>query len=272
VLWEHCTPVFVDIDPQSLCMDPQQIEARIGPATSGILATHVFGYACDVDRIGAVAENHGLKVIYDGAHAFGVKLAGRSLFEFGDVSTLSFHATKLFHTVEGGAVVTKDAELARKMALFRSFGHIGEEFISPGINAKNSEFHAAMGLCNLPRVGSFIERRRTLAERYRGEIGALPLAIPEAPEGLEYNYSYFPVLFRNEAELLRTRGMLVDNGVNTRRYFYPSLNTLPYLKAAASCPVSEDVARRILCLPFHQELPLGEVDRICRIVREALAA
>ena len=269
VIWENCLPVFADIEKRSLCIDPEEIEKLITPQTSGILATHVFGYACDVDKIERIAKKNNLKVIYDGAHAFGVKINGDSIFNYGDVSTISFHATKLFHTVEGGAIITKDKELAKKFYLYRSFGHIGDQYFSVGINGKNSEFHAAMGLCNLPRVDEFINQRKTITELYKSELKSLPLNIPAIAGNLRYNYSYFPVLFRSEEELIKIKMHLEKNEINTRRYFFPSLNNLPYLKLSSPCPVSEDISHRVLCLPFYQQLPKEEVIRICAIIKDA---
>lgn len=267
ILWEGCEPVFVDIEDRTFCIDATKIEAAITPRTSAILATHVYGYPCDVLAIEDIARRHNLKVIYDGAHAFGVTIYGRSLLSYGDITTCSFHATKLFHTVEGGAIVMKDAELARKVWLYKSFGHIGDEYFTLGVNGKNSEFHAAMGLCNLPRVAGFIEQRRELAELYRRELAGLPLQFPGPTEdSLQYNFSYFPILFDSESHLLRVKEALAAQTVNTRRYFFPSLNQLPY-HTGASCPVSEDVSRRVLCLPFYQELTLEQVRWISQLVR-----
>ena len=267
ILWENCEPIFVDIEDRTFCIDAAKIEAAITPRTSAILATHVYGYPCDVLAIEAIARRHNLKVIYDGAHAFGVRVHGRSLLSYGDITTCSFHATKLFHTVEGGAIVMNDAELARKIWLYKSFGHIGDEYFTLGVNGKNSEFHAAMGLCNLPRVPDFIEKRRVLAELYKQELAGLPLQFPaSAEESLEYNYSYFPILFESEKHLLRVKEALAVQLVNTRRYFFPSLNQLPY-HTGAPCPVSEDASRRALCLPFYQELTPEQVRWVCQLIR-----
>ena len=183
----------------------------------------------------------------------GVKVNGKSIYQYGDISTCSFHATKLFHTVEGGAIICNNQDLYEKIFLYKSFGHKGDDYRTIGINGKNSEFHAAMGLCNLSRVKTFIEQRKEIATLYSKELNAVPLSIPKIPENIEYNYSYFPVLFRNEADLLKVKNYLEINQVNTRRYFYPSLNKLPYLKYTNNCPVSEDIALRVLCLPFYQQ-------------------
>jgi len=270
ILWENCEPVFVDIEENTFCIDTDKIEAAINPRTSAILATHVYGYPCNVLAIEEIAKRHRLKVIYDGAHGFGVRVHGRSLLSFGDLTTCSFHATKLFHTVEGGAIITHDQQLADKIWLYKSFGHIGDEYFSLGVNGKNSEFHAAMGLCNLPRVKDFVEARRQIANLYYCELAGLPLQFPKICEpSLEYNYAYFPVLFENEAAMQQVKDALSAEGVNTRRYFFPSLNKLPY-NTGVACPISEGVSVRVLCLPFYQDLEPDQVLRISACIRRAL--
>ena len=270
ILWEHCQPVFVDIEDRTFCIDADKIEAAITPRTSAILATHVYGYPCDVVRIEAIAQRHGLKVIYDGAHAFGSLVGGRSLLSYGDIATCSFHATKLFHTGEGGAIVVKDDALSRKVGLLKSFGHVGDEHITLGINGKNSELHAAMGLCLLPRVPAIIERRAALHKQYRQQLAGLPLRFPSQVEDTEYNFAYFPVLFATEAQALEVKDLLAEHAVDTRRYFFPSLNRLPY-HTGEPCPVSEDASARILCLPFYPDLSAADVRRITTLVGMALA-
>ncbi len=245
ILWEGCEPVFVDIEAKSFCINPNRIEAAITEKTSAILAAHVYGYPCEVGRIQAIAERHGLKVIYDAAHAFGVKLDGRSLLEHGDCSTLSFHATKLFHTAEGGAVVCKAAETAEKVFLMAKFGHVGEDnYLDIGINAKLSELHAAMGLAMLPLVEAIMATRRQCSAWYDEYLDGSALQRPVAVRGLEYNYAYYPVIFPGHEVMMRTRQALADHGIGPRRYFHPSLNTLPFLKVELrrACPISESVA------------------------------
>lgn len=266
LVWEDCQPVFADIDPVSFNIDPATIEASITPKTSGILATHVFGNACDVEAIQDIADRHGLKVIYDGAHAFGVDYKGKSLLSYGDISTCSFHATKLFHTVEGGAVITKDPELLRKMSLFRSFGHTSAtSFEGVGINGKNSEFHAAMGLANLGHVPQIIARRKKLSELYDKWLVSYACETPEISRGTTYNYAYYPVLFSSEQELLRIVEALNLSEIYPRRYFYPSLSHLDYVGNWPT-PVADDVALRVLCLPLYHELSPEEVELICRLI------
>lgn len=273
ILWEGCTPVFADIDDASFCLDPDCIEAAVTENTSAILATHVYGYPCDVVRIREIAERHGLRVIYDAAHAFGVRLGGSSLLAHGDCSTLSFHATKLFHTAEGGAIACRDPALAERIFLLKKFGHIGEDsYLDAGINAKMSELHAAMGLALLPQVDAIVAARRHVSGWYDERLDGCRLQRPRAVAGLEYNYAYYPVVFPDEAAMLRTRQALMDDGIGPRRYFHPSLNTLPFLDPALRrvCPVSESIAGRVLCLPLHGDLPEDDVVRISRIVARSL--
>lgn len=271
VLWEGCTPVFADIDPQTLCIDADKIESVITENTQAILATHVYGLPCNVEKIAAIAAKYNLKVIYDAAHAFGCEYNGRSLLSYGDISTCSFHATKVFHTVEGGCMVANDEELLRKLFLYRSFGHTGDDYFSIGINAKNSEFHAAMGLALLPKINDIIEGRKKVFGHY-DEL--LPAGIKKPAydlSGFKYNFSYYPVIFDNERQMKAVREKLVDNGVNTRRYFFPSLNTVPQLNGQGqSCPVSEDISSRVLCLPLYPGLEEKEISMICSVIKNEL--
>ena len=270
ILWENCCPVFVDIEPRTFCIDANKIEASITEDTGAILATHVYGFPCDVVKIEKIAQKHNLRVIYDGAHAFGVKFMGKSILNYGDISICSFHATKFFHTIEGGAVICNDNELNKKIMLFKTFGHQGDNYISMGINGKNSEFHAVMGLCNLGKVGEFISQRKVISDIYRTELQSLPLICSTIPKNVEYNYSYFPVLFRSEGDLIKTKKLLEKHEINTRRYFFPSLNNLPYLKTTSDCPISEDIAQRVLCLPFYQQLGNEQIILICSLIKAAL--
>jgi dTDP-4-amino-4,6-dideoxygalactose transaminase len=273
ILWEGCEPVFVDIEDRTFCIDPDLSEAAITEKTTAILATHVYGYPCDVVKIQKIADKHNLKVIYDAAHAFGVKLFGESLLLHGDCSTLSFHATKLFHTGEGGAVVCKDAEVTKRIFLMKKFGHIGEDdYLDIGINAKLSELHAAMGLCVLPKVNDIIASRKECSDWYGKQLKSCSLQRTVSPVGLEYNYAYYPVIFSSHEVMMRVRQALMDNGIGPRRYFYPSLNTLPYLKPELkrACPISEDMSSRVLCLPLYVGLSKAEVAIICGIIRRCL--
>lgn len=272
ILWEHCQPVFVDIDAHTFCIDPQKIEAAITKDTQAILPVHVYGYPCDVEAIASIAKKHNVKVIYDAAHAFGCTLKKSSLLNYGDLSTLSFHATKLFHTVEGGAIVAHTLQMADTLHKIKSFGHLGDEYYMVGVNGKNSEFHAAMGLCMLPSVSGIIQRRRSICEAYNIELKSLGIVFFNIPEDYEYNYAYYPVVFRDETQLLAVKQVLNSNHINPRRYFYPSLNTLPFLQGRQSCPIAEDVSSRILCLPLFDSMEKKDVLRIASLIKEVLKA
>ena len=239
IVWEGCTPVFVDVVANTFNIDSSLIEQAITPATSAILATHIYGNPCDVEMIERIAKKNNLKVIYDGAHAFGVTVNGKSIFEYGDISTSSFHGTKLFHTGEGGAVFTKDPELFRKMSLLRNFGHTSAvSFEGIGINGKNSELHAAVGLCNLKYLHEILDRRREQSLYYHGQLKELKAVWQSIHANCSYNYSYYPVILESEEILLTTLDKLKENGVITRRYYFPSLSSLNYVKEQP-CPVSE---------------------------------
>ena len=267
IVWEGCTPVFVDIDSQSLNIDPAKIEAAITENTSAILATHVFGNPCDVEAIDKIAKKHQLKVIYDAAHAFGVEVNGRSVFEYGDISTCSLHATKLYHSGEGGLIITKDAALLKKLAYIRNFGFYGPEaFAELGINGKNSEFHAALGLVNLSHIENIHQSRKTLTERYDEKLKSLKAVKPVWHKEASLNYAYYPVVFDSHQLMIRCMEKLKASEIFTRRYFYPSLaNTLPYLEQR-NFEVTDDIASRILCLPLYFDLTAEEVDLIGRLL------
>jgi dTDP-4-amino-4,6-dideoxygalactose transaminase len=267
LVWEGCEPVFADIDPKTGNLDPNKIEDLITPRTSGILATHVYGNPCDMDAIADIAKRKNLKVIYDGAHAFGVKLKNTSVLNYGDISTCSFHATKLYHTVEGGAVITKDPELLKKMAYLRNFGHDGpERFAQLGINGKNSEFHAAMGLVNLKYVPQIIAQRKELCAHYDSFLTNFQAKKPEISRHVTYNYAYYPLFFNDEMLLKKVVDVLSQNWIYPRRYFYPSLEDLPYVRKTENCPVADSVAKRALCIPLYDALTREEIDMICRLM------
>lgn len=268
ILWQRCKPIFVDIEPNNFTIDINKIEAAITPRTKAIMPVHVFGYACDVEAIEKIARKYNLKVIYDAAHAFACKYKGKYLCSYGDIATLSFHATKLFHTVEGGACIVKDKYISDKLELIKKFGHVGDEHFALGINAKQSEFHAAMGLAVFPHLKEIIERRKAISQYYDSCLGNI-LSLPKKQENLEYNYSYYPVLFKNEEQLLKVFKALNKQEIYPRRYFYPSLNTLPYVDKQ-KCPISEDIASRIACLPLYPDLTLQEAKKIVAIVKESL--
>jgi dTDP-4-amino-4,6-dideoxygalactose transaminase len=265
ILWESCKPVFVDIDEKSFCIDAFKIEASITDKTSAILATHVYGYPCDIKAIEEIGQKHNLKIIYDGAHAFGTKYNGRSVLSYGDVSTCSFHATKLFHTAEGGCIITNDNALAETLRLYHQFGHIGDEHFCMGINGKSSELHAAMGICNLNYIEAIMQRRKEQWLYYEQLFAGKQFALLQVSGNTQYNYSYFPVTFKNEIQLLETMEALKEKDIIPRRYFYPSLNTLSYINYQPA-PISEQIASRILCIPLYHDLTKQEQVVIAEII------
>ena len=270
--WESVTPVFADIDPNTWCLNPANIEPAITPNTRAIVPVHVFGNACDVETIGAIARKHHLKVIYDASHAFGVNYKGESLLKHGDATTLSFHATKLFHTGEGGAIVFKrqeDLERAKKMI---NFGITGPETIEElGINAKMNELQAAMGLCVLDEMEENLKARAAVWHRYEQALSQ-NLQLQAKPAELNYNYAYFPVVFESEEQAVRVAATLKENGVLTRRYFYPSLESVECLSAEADQPVSKEIARRILCLSIFDQLSENDQQNIINLIAAELKA
>ena len=264
IVWEGCTPVFVDIDPETFNIDPTKIEAAITSDTQAILATHCFGNPCDVEAIEQIAKKHNLKVIYDAAHCFGTQYKGESIFKWGDISTTSFHATKLFHTVEGGAVFTKDPGLLKQMAWRRNFGHKGpEHYHGVGINGKNSEFHAAMGIVNLAYIDQILDARKRQSEQYDSMLNKAGLQKPVIAEEVTFNHAYYPVVFESEELTLQVKNALEKAEIFPRRYFFPSLSGLNFVNPQ-STPVSDDIASRILCLPMFFELSKFEIEMICR--------
>jgi dTDP-4-amino-4,6-dideoxygalactose transaminase len=270
IVWEGCTPVFVDIHPEYLTIDETRIEAAITSRTRAILATHVFGNPCHVEAIAAIAAKHGLKVIYDGAHCFGVNYKGTSIFTHGDVSTCSFHATKLFHTGEGGAAFCIDPDLAQRIYYSHNFGHDGPvAFQGLGINGKMSELQAAMGLAVLPYLASIMVQRKMIAQTYDERLDDKRITPMRLREGTAWNVSHYPVLFESEEVLLRVLQALNSAHIFPRRYFYPSLNTLPYVQRV-QMPISESVAARIACLPIYPGLENADVHRIADILLKAI--
>jgi dTDP-4-amino-4,6-dideoxygalactose transaminase len=267
ILWSNCIPVFVDIDPETFNINPDLIEAAITSETTAILATHVYGNPCDVAAIEKIAVKHNLKVIYDSAHGFGVKYKGKSLLAYGDIATCSLHATKVFHSVEGGLITTSLPELNHRLQLLRAFGHKGdEEYYYAGINGKNSEFHAAMGLCNLPHLKDILDYRRTIFSWYDKLLDWNILKKPKLAEDLEYNYSYYPIVLPTQATLHLVQSQLQAVGIGSRRYFHPSLNTLDFMPRPAQCPVSEDISSRVLALPLFVGLEESTVSQISAVV------
>lgn len=270
--WDGVQPVFADIDPNTWCISPENIEQAITSNTRAIVPVHVFGNACDVEAIDEIASRHGLKVIYDASHAFAVKYKGKSLLKYGDAATLSFHATKLFHTGEGGAIIFKrreDLERAKKMI---NFGITRPESIEElGINAKMNEMQAAMGLCVLDEMAGNLKAREKVWHRY---LKALPnsLRLQAKNEALGYNYAYFPVVFETEKQAIRVASTLKKNGVLARRYFYPSLESVTFLGGAEEQAISKDIASRILCLPIFEQLFQAGQRKIVNLIKAELKA
>jgi dTDP-4-amino-4,6-dideoxygalactose transaminase len=266
IVWEGCTPVFVDIHPEYLTIDETKIEQAITEKTTCILATHVFGNPCNIEEIERIAKKHRLKVIYDGAHAFGVSYNGKSIFEYGDVTTCSFHATKLFHTGEGGAIFCKDPALFHQLYFSHNFGHDGPlAFHGLGINGKMSELQAAMGLAVLPYMQAILADRSSVVTWYDENMKMNPFERIKIRIKTHWNTAYYPMVFESENQLLEIEKSLHDIEVFPRRYFYPSLTKLPYV-TQNSCETASDISLRILCLPLFYGLGENEVKRIASII------
>lgn len=271
IVWENCKPVFVDINPDYLTIDETKIEAAITPKTTAILATHVFGNPCDVVAIENIAKKHNLKVIYDAAHCFGVKFNNQSVFNFGDVSTCSFHATKLFHTGEGGAMFCNDTAIFHQLYYSHNFGHNGPlAFHGLGINAKISELQSAMGLAVLPYMDHIVSERKKVVDFYSNNLNFNTVKTLKIRENTEWNYSYYPVILDSEETLLRISEALAKDNIIPRRYFYPSLNTIEYTKGE-KMPVSESIASRILCLPLYVGISEADLENITQIINTQTA-
>lgn len=270
LVWEKLKPVFADIDPYSFNLNPENIESLINANTSAIVPVHVYGNPCQIEAIQAIANKHNLKIIYDAAHAFGVQYKGQSILNHGDISALSFHATKLFHTIEGGAVITQSDEIAHKVRLLINFGITSPTTIEEiGTNAKMNEFEAAMGLCVLDEIEAIKMGRKQVWQTYQEALQG-KVDFQQWNAHSENNYAYAPVLFKNETELLKVEVKLQENDVTPRRYFYPSLDTLDYLESKQACKYARDIASRVLCLPMFPNLEKNSQDRICEILLSTL--
>ena len=263
-------PIFADINSDTLNLDPKNIEALITPHTSAIVPVHVFGNACKVEVIDEIAKKHNLKVIYDAAHAFDVNYKGKSLLNYGDISTLSFHATKLFHTIEGGALIINDDSLVEKTRYLINFGIENAESIPElGTNAKMNEFEAAMGLCMLDEMENIHRERKEVYERYEEALTDL-ITLPKFSEDATKNYGYFPIILKDEAQALSLQKSLNDKGIFPRRYFYPSLDTLSYIEPKQFMSISRDISSRILALPMYSELREDEQVEIINIIKREI--
>lgn len=276
IWWNNCQPVFVDIDPKTGNMDPDRIEAAITPRTSAIMPVHVYGSPCDTKRIQEIADKYGLKVIYDAAHAFGVEVEGESILNEGDLSTLSFHATKVFNTIEGGAMVVQDAETKKRIDYLKNFGFAGEtEVVGPGINGKMDEIRSAYGLLNLKQVDASIEARHQVAIQYRKALRDVEgITFFDDIPGVRHNYSYFPV-FVDEKKYGMTRDELYykmrECGVYGRRYFYPLISSFSTYKGLPSAspenlPQAHKMANTVICLPMHHGLSDEDVALILNCI------
>jgi len=267
ISWERCRPVFVDIDSETWNLDPGQIEEKISDRTSAILPVHVFSSPCDITRIQTLATQNGLKVVCDAAHAMATDFQGASVLNHGDISALSFHATKLFNTAEGGACVTNDDALAERVRRMRFFGFDSEkEIVDAGMNAKMTEVSAGLGLANLKYLDQVRSNRREKYLLYRNLLSDCGFLVFQKYDSAEYNYSYFPVLFESEDILLKIKARLESNNIFPQRYFYPSLNTVFIFQPQAVLPVAERVAKTVLCLPLYDSLPEKTIQEICQIV------
>jgi len=259
-------PIFCDINSDSLTIDEKKIESLITPNTSAIVPVHVFGNACNIEKIEVIAKKYNLKVIYDAAHAFNVKYNDKSILKYGDISTLSFHATKLFHTIEGGALVINNDNLVKKARELINFGIENTESIPGlGINAKMNEFEAAMGLCMLDEMNIILAKREEIWYRYYNSFKDF-IQLQQRNENATNNFSYFPIVFKSEDECLKIQKILNEENIFPRRYFYPSLDTLNYIEPKQYMPISRDISRRILCLPLYPELKKEEQDKIIELV------
>ncbi len=267
IMWEKCRPVFADVQPDTFNIDPQKIEEKITDRTSAILPVHVFSNPCDVDAIQKIADKYNLKVIYDAAHAMCVNYNGKSLLEYGDISATSFHATKIFQSGEGGACVTNDQQLFERLRRLRFFGHDEKkDIVDEGINGKMTEVHAALGLASLKWLDDVLRDRREKYELYMNLLGKCDFIKFQKFPADSYNYSYLPVLLKNENHLHGVTSHLNKHGIYPRRYFYPSLNTVNVISSNEHFPVSEDLASRILCLPLFYTLKKKDIEYICSLI------
>ncbi|WP_101048454.1 DegT/DnrJ/EryC1/StrS family aminotransferase [Macromonas nakdongensis] len=275
LLWNGIKPVFVDIDPQTLNLDPDKIEAAITPQTTAILPVHVYGCPCDTKRIQKIADTYGLKVIYDAAHAFGVEDEGGSILRHGDLSILSFHATKVFTTFEGGAIISPDEKTKKRIDHLKNFGFADEvTVVAPGINGKMNEFQAAVGLAQLKHIKHALEARKEIHERYRKSLSEFNgVSIQIQPISARNNYSYFPLFVTAENQSSRDEvyGILKKNGIHARRYFFPLISNFPMYRGLPSSkqnnlPIATKAAEQILCLPIFPNLTHNDQERIINLI------
>ncbi len=275
LLWNGLKPVFVDIDPITCNLDPNKIEQAITPATSAILPVHCYGIPANVARIQNIADIYGLKVIYDAAHAFGVRAEGESILNHGDLSILSFHATKVFNTIEGGAIICPDEKTKKRIDYLKNFGFADEvTVVAPGINGKMNEVQAAFGMLQLSHIDKALEQRRAIYDRYHDALKNIPgLRLVEAPENVEWNQAYFPVFVEKTFPCTRDEiyTKMKDAGIFTRRYFYPLISSFPMYRGLESAclsnlPVAQSIAEAVLCLPIYADLLPDDQDRVISMI------
>jgi dTDP-4-amino-4,6-dideoxygalactose transaminase len=277
ILWEGLTPVFADIDPDTFNIDPEDVERKITDRTCAILAVHVYGNPCYVERLQKIADQYGLKLIYDAAHAFGVEYKGRPVLEYGDISVLSFHATKVMNTIEGGALVVRDAKTKETVRLLVNHGiKSEEEVLLPGTNGKMSEFQAAMGLCNLRTVDKKIQLRGNLYNNYKRTLGGIRNLKFQTVLASKYNYAYMPICLENMAMRDGLYDELIRNGVKPRKYFYPLTVNFDYnrsmnLVEKYALHNALDVSNRVLCLPLYSDLQIGEAGKVIGLIKNYVA-
>lgn len=270
LVWENCTPRFVDIDPITFNIDVEKVQTQITKNTKAILATNVYGYPCDFEKLDAISKRHNIPVIYDNAHGFSTKFKSKDLLQYGSISTISFHSTKLFHSVEGGAIVCQDEATYKKLLLLRNFGHTSpHSFGGVGINGKMNELCAAMGLVNLKFLDEVLTKRKEQWLFYEKNLADTSAQIMKYTfKDVDFNYAYFPLLLESEDKIVSLIEHLLKNDIMVRRYFYPSLNTLDYLSVHDSCPISEDICKRVICLPMYHELSQKEQEYILSKIKE----
>ncbi|CZU91092.1 DegT/DnrJ/EryC1/StrS family aminotransferase [Enterobacter ludwigii] len=276
LLWNGLTPVFADINPQTYNINPERVEELITPNTTAILPVHCYGIPCDVDKIQEIADIYGLKVIYDAAHAFGVNKGGTSILNYGDLSVLSFHATKVFNTFEGGAIICHNERTKQRIDYLKNFGFAGETtVVAAGINGKMNEVQAAFGLLQLQNIEGALKKRREIDARYRSILKNIPgISLLEIAENVEWNYAYFPIKIEEDYPISRDElySILKENDIMTRRYFYPLISNFPMYRGLPSAsktllPLANKVADEILCLPIFPQLEYDEQDKIVAIIR-----
>ena len=273
LIWEGLTPIFADIDSETLNINPTEVEKLITPRTSAILAVHVYGNACDMERLQKIANQHNIKLIYDAAHAFGSEYKNKSLVSYGDASALSFHATKVFNTIEGGAIVIKDDDIFENIKLMRNFGIKNEEeVVYPGVNAKMNEFCAAMGLCNFDQVGNMIQKRKEIEDYYKELLVGVPVYFKKNVNS-KNNYSYFPILFESKNKRDEIFSELIKHNIKTRKYFYPLTSDSVFFgekrkEKGFRLPVAKKVSDTVLCLPIYPDLELSTIEKIVNIIKK----